>query len=741
MIDPLFIMAQSRHKAGLLDDARTLYGQILARDPGHFEAMQLLGMVEVEDRNVDVGIELLERAARGAPDNGQTIYHLALGLEAAERLDDAIAALERAAALDPSHLAAVRKLGWLKQHKQQYDEAMKHLERALELDPNDIDTRIAISVCCIATRRYGAAATQCYAILEVDPKNVGVWRSLAYAQNAERDYEGARRSLERALELEPDNKLARVDLGSVLKALGQNEAAIEAYDAALALDPDQAVPWAGKGIVYHTMGRLEDCIRCQERALEVDPTFSAALNNLGLALLSIGRIDVALKRFRKVVDEHGNPGVFSNLLFSMHYLENVTPETLLRRHRRYDFYVHGKKRFKPPPHTNSPDPERPLKVGYVSGDFAVHPVGFFVSSVITRHDKRQFKSFCYSGRANEDYVGQRIKTHADQFRRSVDMSDPVLIERIREDEIDILIDLSGHTAANRLVTFAHKPAPVQATWAGYVGTTGLKAMDWLIADRFHVPPHLEAFHSERVYRMPHGYICYEPFIMAPSVGPLPALQNGFVTFCSFPNPAKINRGTIATWARILAAVPNARLRLSYKWMSAKLSVERIHGAFAEHGIDVSRVMLEGGGDPKTMMDSYNASDIGLDTFPYSGGLTTCEALWMGIPVVTYPGDRFESRHSFSHLSNAGLTETTARDFDDYVRLAVELARDLPRLADMRLNLRPRMAASPLCDPDQFVRDLESGFRTMWRAWCDTQRRPSSSAIRRPTTRTRRTAAG
>ncbi|MBV8168453.1 MAG: tetratricopeptide repeat protein [Alphaproteobacteria bacterium] len=728
MIDPVFIMAQSRHKAGLLDDARALYGQVLAREPTHVEALQLLGMVEVEDKHFDVGIELLERAVRAAPESSQTAYHMALGLEAAERLDDAITELERAVALDPNHLHAVRKLGWLKQHKRDYAGAMKHLERALEIEPDDADTRIAISVCCIATRRYGAAAAQCYAILENDPKNIGVLRSLAYAQNADRDYAGARRSLERALELEPDNRPARVDLGNVLKALGENQLAIEAYDAAIALDPDQAVPWAGKGIVYHAMGRLEECIECCEQALERDPTFSPGLNNLGLTLLTLGRIDVAIKRFQKVVDEHGIPGILSNLLFALHYLEDITPQQLLRRHRKFDFYVHGKKlpRFH---HDNDPDPDRPLKVGYVSGDFAVHPVGFFVSSVITRHDQSQFESFCYSGRPTEDYVGYRIKAAANHFRRTVDLSEPDLVERIREDGIDILIDLSGHTAANRLVAFAHKPAPVQATWAGYVGTTGLRAMDWLIADRFHVPPELEAFHSERVYRMPNGYICYEPFIMAPAVKPLPALANGFVTFCSFPNPAKINPGTIAVWARILKAVPTARLRLSYKWLSAPLNVERVHGGFAAHGIDISRVRVEGGGDPKSMMDSYNESDIGLDSLPYSGGLTTCEALWMGVPVVTYPGNRFESRHSFSHLSNAGLTETTARDLDDYVRIAVELAQDLPRLADLRLNIRPRMAASPLCNPGQFARDLEAGFRTMWRAWCDTQRRPRSRAVR------------
>jgi protein O-GlcNAc transferase len=720
-INPLLIQAQSRHKAGLLEDARALYRRVLENEPDQIDALQFLGMVEVEDHNYETGVALLERADKIAPDSAQVTYHMALAFEATDRIDDAIAALERAVALDPSHLQATRKLGWLMQHKQQFESAMKYLDRALELDPKDIDTRIAITVCCIATRRYGVAAAQSYAILEQDPKNIGAWRSLAYAQNADRDYAGAYASIERALELDPDNKLALTDLGNVLKAMGRHQEALDAYDRALAIDPEQAVPWAGKAIVLHGMGRLEECIEAAERSLEVDPTFSPALNNLGLTLLTLGRIEVAIERFQAVVDEHRIPGIFSNLLFALHYLPDITPSELLRRHRQYDKYVTGKKRVRL---ANRPDPDRPLRVGYVSGDFGVHPVGFFVSSVITRHDKSQFESFCYSGRSSEDYVGYRIKSHADHFRRTVDLSEPALVDQIRKDKIDILIDLSGHTAANRLVAFAHRPAPVQATWAGYVGTTGLKAMDWLIADRFQVPPELDVYHSERVYRMPNGYISYEPFVAAPGVGPLPAVANGHVTFCSYPNPAKINLRAIAAWARILTAVPGSRLRLRYKWLEASLNVQRIRDGFAAHGIDAARVDVEGGGDVKAMMASYNEVDIGLDTFPYSGGLTTCEALWMGVPVVTWPGDRFESRHSFSHLSNAGLTETIARDLDDYVDVAVALARDLPRLADLRLNLRTRMAASPLCDPGRFVRDLEAAFRAMWQAWCE-GRQPKS----------------
>jgi predicted O-linked N-acetylglucosamine transferase (SPINDLY family) len=724
--NPLLILAQSRHKAGLLDDARELYRKVLDSNPDEVDALQYLGLVEVQEEHFETGIALLERADKASPGNPVIAYHLALAFEATERLDEAIEQLERAVALDPGYHQAVRKLGWLLQHKSEFDAAMKHLDHALELDPKDIDTRIAITVCSIAMRRYGVAAAQSYAVLELDPKNIGAWRSLAYAQNAERDYLGARVSIERALELDPDNKLALTDLGNVLKSLGWHDDALKAYDRALAVDPELVVPWAGKAIVYHGLGKLEECMECCERALEIDPTFGPALNNLGLALLTLGRIDVAVERFQAVVDKSRIAGIFSNLLFALHYLQDITPTELLRRHRRFDGYVTGKKRAR---HANKADPDRPLRIGYVSGDFGVHPVGHFVSSVITRHDRSQFEAYCYSGRTSEDYVGHRIKSHADRFYRTVDMSDEQLVERIRDDRIDVLIDLSGHTAANRLVAFVHKPAPVQATWAGYVGTTGLRAMDWLIADRFHVPPDLEGFHSERVYRMPNGYICYEPYALAPPVGPLPALRNGFVTFCSFPNPAKINPGTIAIWARILAAVPGSRLRLRYKWLDAAYNTKRIQEGFAEHGIAAERVMIQGGGDLRAMMDSYNASDIGLDTFPYSGGLTTCEALWMGVPVVTWPGDRFESRHSFSHLSNAGVTDTTARDLDDYAAIAAALAQDLPRLADLRLNLRPRMAASPLCDADRFVRDLETAFRTMWREWCAGRRRPKARHAR------------
>jgi predicted O-linked N-acetylglucosamine transferase (SPINDLY family) len=655
---------------------------------------------------LDEAVSCARQATARAPDDPRSWRTLTNVLEHCADLPAALEAVERWRALEPGSAVADAALGRLYSMTGQYDDALAILEAAVARAPDNAEVHATL----------GLVKT--------------FWRgSLGSAGGSPRGrYDEAVVHFERARALSPEDPAVLTNLGNALQVLGRSEEAIGHYERVIAVSPDHLVALNNLGAARSTLGDIGGALSCFERALAIVPTYELALNNLGAALLALGRTDVAIERFQAVADRSGNPDVFSNLLYAQHYLPDVTPTELLERHRRYDGYV----AVKPPArHRNAPDPDRPLRIGYVSGDFAVHPVGHFVASVITRHDKSQFAAYCYSGRPSEDEIGERIKRHADEFRRTIAMTDEALIERIRDDSIDVLIDLSGHTAANRLVAFAHKPAPVQATWAGYIGTTGLQAIDWLIADRFHVPPQLEGFHSERVYRMPNDYICYEPYANAPPVGPLPALRNGHVTFCSFANPAKINAGTIAVWARTLAAVPASRLRLRYRGMDAALNVKRLHDGFAAHGIAPERLVIQGGGDIRAMLDSYNESDIGLDTFPYSGGLTTCEALWMGVPVVTWPGERFESRHSLSHLSNAGLAETAARDLDDYVAIAVKLAGDLPALADLRLNLRPRMAASPLCDADRFVRDLEAALRAMWRDWCARSGERPADAVDQP----------
>jgi predicted O-linked N-acetylglucosamine transferase (SPINDLY family) len=300
------------------------------------------------------------------------------------------------------------------------------------------------------------------------------------------------------------------------------------------------------------------------------------------------------------------------------------------------------------------------------------------------------------------------------------ISDENLSKIILDDEIDILFDLTGHSAKNRLLLFARKPAPIQVSWAGYVGTTGLSSIDYLLSDIYSTPENEDKYYSEKVIRMPDGWLCYDPPDYAPQVGALPFNQNGWVTFCSFSNPTKINEEVISVWAEIMKAVENSCLLIKYRGTDTATNIERVTATFAAKGIDESRLVLEGQSPHIKLLARYNDVDIALDTFPYSGGVTTYEALWMGVPVITVPGNTFASRHSKSHLTTIGLPELIAENKDDYVRLAVELAGDTERMTELRTGLRSLMANSPICDGKKFTSNFSAIMRRIWRDWCFTQ---------------------
>jgi predicted O-linked N-acetylglucosamine transferase (SPINDLY family) len=347
-------------------------------------------------------------------------------------------------------------------------------------------------------------------------------------------------------------------------------------------------------------------------------------------------------------------------------------------------------------------------------------VGLLLLGARENLDRETMEAFCYSNRMAEDDITARFQRLA-TWRPASRLSDDELAEQIRADRIDILFDLAGHTGGNRLLVFARRPAPIQITWIGYVGTTGLEAMDFILADRYQIPEEADRYYVERVLRMPHGYVCFDPPDDAPSVEPLPAKAAGHATFACFNNPAKITPQVVACWSRILRRLPEARMILKYRGLDDERTQTHYRALFARHGIAGDRLEFVGWSPHAELLACYHRVDVALDPFPYNGGLTTCEALWMGVPVVTCPGETFASRHSLSHLSNVGLTETIARDLDEYVELAVGLAEDLPRLSGIRGGLRERMARSPLCDGPRFARDLMSLLRQVWREWVEAER--------------------
>jgi predicted O-linked N-acetylglucosamine transferase (SPINDLY family) len=404
--------------------------------------------------------------------------------------------------------------------------------------------------------------------------------------------------------------------------------------------------------------------------------------------------------------------IHSNLLMTLQYLPGIGAAEMLDEHRAWDA-AHGLAHRPPTPPVPRPGPPgRRVRIGYVSPDFRIHPIGYFLLGVVMAHDRERFEVACYATSAATDGLTRAFRERADRWVPCWQDSDAELAARIRADGIDILVDLSGHTDGNRLGTFARRAAPVQATWAGYVGTTGLSAMDYLISDHIHSPAGAERFAVERIARMPNGYVCYAPPLRAPEPGPPPALASGVVTFGCFNNAAKLNGGVVALWSRLLRGRPERRLRLQSARLDLPEAREPLVAAFEARGVDRSQLDIRGFVPPDDLVAAYREVDIALDPFPYSGGLTTLEALWMGVPVVTRPGERFCSRHSASHLTNVGLQGFVAATDEDYLGIAEAWSADLGRLATLRAALRERMLASPLCDWGGFTADLEALYRRL-----------------------------
>ena len=525
----------------------------------------------------------------------------------------------------------------------------------------------------------------------------------------------------KAIALRPDYAEAHNNLGIALKNQGKLEAAVAAYHKALELKPDYVKAHNNLGNVLKNQGKLDGAVAACRKALELKPDYAKAHNNLGNVLKDQGKLDEAVASYHKALELKPDYTVaHSNLLFSLHYQPMCDRKAIFAEHRKWNAKYAAPLAPKTVFHANLPTPEKPLRLGLVSPTFRRHPVGYMIVSALEAHDKSAFEIYCYSGGVQGDDLTNRIRGAAQTWRSIVGMSDEGVAALIRDDAIDILVDLSGHSQGNRLLVFARKPAPVQVKWVGgQFNTTGIDAMDYFISDSVETPSGDDAWYTEEVVRLPDGYVCYEPPDYAPMVSPLPALGCPYVTFGCFNNLTKVNRDVIALWSQLLDRVTGSRLILKSKQFNDASVQAHYREMFGEHGISPDRLDCLGHSPHPELLAKYNDIDIALDPFPYSGGLTTCEALWMGVPVVTMPGETFAARHAASHLSNVGLTDWIVETPERYVELVERWCRDLTGLAALRVGLRPRVKSSPLCDAPRFTRNLEAAYRRMWRTWCET----------------------
>ncbi len=723
--------------------------------PDYVEAHYNLGNVLRDQGKLDQAVACFRRALELKPDFAEIHINLGNALKDQGKLDEAVACCRRAVELRPDHAEAHSNLGVALKEQGKLEEALACWRRAVELRP---DYAVAHSNLGVALKEQGNLdeAVACYRrALELKPDYAEAHNNLGVALREQGKLDEALACCHRALELKPDYAEAHNNLGVALLEQGKLDEAVACCRRALQLKPDFAVAHNNLGNALKDQGKLDEAVACFHRALELKPDYAEAHNNLGNALKDQGKPEEAVACYRRSLELNPDYVVaHSNLLFALQYCPGMTPAALAVAHAEYDRRHAAPLRGAIVPGAICvPDT---LRVGFVSPDLGRHAIGYFLVRVLENlsllpspsgrgaggegcllpspsvseaggeggflpspsgrgagGEGDLCETICYSDRLLKDDLSHRLQAAATYWRDVFGMSDQRLAEQIRADRIDILFDLAGHTAHNRLLVFARKPAPIQVTWAGYVGTTGLTAMDYLLADRYEVPPGAERHYRERVLRMPDGYVCYDPPAYAPAVTPLPSLARGEATFACFNNPAKITPQAVEVWARILHRLPGARLVLKFKGWDDPDVRRRLSEMFAAHAINPGRLELLGYSPHAELLAEYHRIDVALDPFPYSGGLTTCEALWMGVPVITCPGETFASRHSLSHLSNAGLTETIARDLDEYVELAVSLAGDLPQLAALRAGLRPRMAASPLCDGQRFAANLMSLLYDVW----------------------------
>ena len=648
--------ALEHHRAGRLAAAAALYREIIQTDPHQANALNLLGLITRDEGNHARAAELFSRAITADPTVATFRLNRALSLRALGRLTEALEDFRQARQLDPALAEAHHQEGNVLKQLGRFADAIVALRLAVQLAPTLAPAWLNLGVACLENHERSAAI----------------------------------RAFREAIKFEPTRPEAHNILGVALLSSGQVSPARAAFSESLRLNPN----------------------------------FAPAHDNLGRLCKSEGLLDDAIRHFRAALAVKPDPGTHSNLLLALNYLPGLAPAEVFAEHRRWH-QLYAAPLANLPGGSASPRAEndkviaaplggRRLRIGYVSPDFCHHAVAYFIAPVLAAHDRTRFEIFCYANVATPDQVTQRLRGLAEHWRDIARMDDSAAAAQIRADEIDLLIDLAGHTAGHRLLLFARRPAPVQATWIGYPNTTGLDAIDYRLTDAIcDSLGDADAYHSEKLVRLPTNFSCYEPDPTAPDVNPLPAQEPGAVTFGCFNNFAKVTPDVIALWSRLLRELPKARLLLKSRGLGDPAVAERLHTTFAAAGVEPERVTLNG--QELSVADHlglYHGVDIALDPFPYNGTTTTCEALWMGVPVITLAGHSHAARVGASLLTHTGLSDWIASSPEDYIALAISAVRDLPRLVKLRQGLREQVRRSPLGDAATFTRTLEAAYAQM-----------------------------
>lgn len=599
----------------------------------------------------------------------------------------------------------------------QYLEALGLYSEVTQIDPRDADAFYMVGVILGIQGRKQQSIEYLQNADALRPDHVLTHYNLGVAYRDSGDLERAREEFEKTVRLKPDYSAAYNSLAHVLINTRRLEEAVDVFYKVIKLQPTVAETRNNLATVLQGLGRMEEAIDCYKKALEINPDMTVAWDSLGSALTSSGQYQAALEAYKQSLQrDPGNSRGHSNMLMTFNYMDGVSRDEVYHEH------IGWSRQHADPVKCLSLktdfSSDRRLRIGYISPDFREHSVAYFVEPLLASHNRDTFEVFCYSSVPQADETTHRLRSLSSHWREIHGHPPLKVAEQIKRDEIDILVELSGHTSGNHLNVLMRKPAPVQLTWLGYPNTTGMDRIDYRIVDWITDPQGSEQYSSEKLIRLPGCFLCYQPPQHAPDIGSSPCSVNDYITFGSFNNLAKFSPNVMALWAQILQRVPNSKLFIK----NPSLSDAETRGIYAQRfvdlGIDAERIELRGHTPtPYEHLELYNRVDIGLDTFPYNGTTTTCEALWMGVPVISLCGDRHASRVGATLLTHVGLEQLIADTPQVYVDIAAGLANNPDHLNDWRAQMRDRMSGSALCDSRAFASSMEKVYRELWQKCC------------------------
>jgi predicted O-linked N-acetylglucosamine transferase (SPINDLY family) len=705
--------AVAHHQEGRLQEAEQLYRAILQAQSDQPDANHNLGVLEMQVGRHAIGLPYLKSALAANPTRGQYVVSYAEALLATDQAKEALDILQTA---------------MQRGHDTPAIQALRQKAEAAVLESNATNEAPALTEInqlfeLFSDRRYAELESRARVLVNQYPRSGIAWKALGISLHAQG--KDALPALQNATEFLPDDDEAYNVLGLALEALGQLDGAVANFGRALEINPVFAEAHNNMGIALQGLGQLNGAVASYRLALDIKPDYAEAHSNLGRAVEALGRLDDAVTSFSRALEiKPDSTEVNSNLLFLYGYHALIHPHEYLAKARNWeqaclpaqDRQAACNRKFQ-----RAPLVGRRLKVGYVSGDYHEHPVSYNMEQVFAHHDRARIELFAYSAFGRSDAVTERLQALAEHWIPIMGIPDAAARDRVDADGIDVLIDLSGHSAYNRMGVFARRAAPVQVYYLGYFASTGLTEMDYLIGDDILTPPETDSHFSERVWRLPRIWLSYSNKIDAPLSDWRPA-QDGSIWLGSFNNLGKLTPATLAIWAKVLHALPEAKLLLKTKELADVGNRRRILDAMLDHAILPDRIELQDWSatpDRRSHMVYYDRLDIALDPVGgMGGGTTTCEALWMGAPIITLAGDRMSSRITATMLNAVGHPEWIARSDAEYIAKVVALARDVEQRKALRSSQRSRMEASPLCDAHGLAASLETTYFEMFERWFD-----------------------